>query len=43
VHVEGVAYVPIDSPDATSALYLVHRRSDTSPLVKAFMQLMLKA
>lgn len=43
VHIEGVAYVPIDSPDAASALYLVHRRSDTSPLVKAFMQLMLKA
>jgi DNA-binding transcriptional LysR family regulator len=43
LHVEGVAYVTIDSPDAASALHLVHRRTDTSPLVKAFMQLMLSA
>lgn len=43
VHVAGVAYVPIDSPDAASALYLVHRRNDASPLVRAFTQLMLKA
>jgi DNA-binding transcriptional LysR family regulator len=43
VHVEGVTYVPIDSPDAASALHLVHRRNDTSPLVKTFMALMLKA
>jgi transcriptional regulator, LysR family len=43
LHVEGVAYVPIESPDAASALHLVHRRTDTSPLVKAFTQLMLKA
>ncbi|QWT21017.1 LysR family transcriptional regulator [Bacillus sp. NP157] len=43
VHVEGVAYVPIDSPDAASALYLVHRSGDASPLVKSFMRLMLKA
>jgi len=43
VHMEGVAYVPIASPDAASALYLAHRRDDTSPLVKAFTQLMRKA
>ena len=43
VQVNGVAYVTIDSPDAASALHLAHRRDDTSPLVKAFMKLMLKA
>jgi DNA-binding transcriptional LysR family regulator len=43
VQVKGVAYVAIDSPDAASALYLTHRRDDASPLVKAFMKLMLKA
>lgn len=43
VHVDGVAYVSIDSPDAASALHLAHRRGDTSPLVKAFTALMLKA
>jgi hypothetical protein len=43
VQVDGVAYVTIDSPDAASALHLAHRRDDASPLVKAFMKLMLKA
>jgi DNA-binding transcriptional LysR family regulator len=43
VQVEGVAYVTIASPDAASALYVTHRRDDTSPLVKAFTKLMLKA
>jgi DNA-binding transcriptional LysR family regulator len=43
VHMDGVVYVAIDSPDAASALHLAHRRDDTSPLVKAFTTLMLKA
>jgi len=43
VQVEGVAYVSIDTPDAASALYLAHRREDTSPLVKAFTKLVLMA
>jgi DNA-binding transcriptional LysR family regulator len=43
VRVDGVAYVAIDSPDAASAIHVTHRRDDTSPLVRAFTKLMLKA
>ena len=43
LHIKGVAYVVIDSPDSASELHLVHRRDDTSPLVKAFARLMFGA
>jgi len=43
VQIEGVAYIPIASPDAASALYITHRRDDPSPLVRAFTRLIRKA
>ncbi|URX62590.1 LysR family transcriptional regulator [Luteibacter anthropi] len=42
VHIDGVAYIAIDSPDSASELHLVHRRDDRSPLVQAFTGLMLR-
>ncbi|TCV94714.1 LysR family transcriptional regulator [Luteibacter rhizovicinus] len=41
VQVEGVTYLPIASPEATSDVHVVHRRGDTSPLVAHFTRLLL--
>jgi DNA-binding transcriptional LysR family regulator len=41
LHVPGVVYVDIDSPDATSPLHVAYRSDERSPRVHAFVRTML--